>query len=99
MTPLPDDVPGQAKRTVLAGTGWVLIALAPPVGLATPMIPIGFVVLGAGLGLVVRNSPRGRRVIRRGAAWTARRYPKAYTRMPKGFRRMLGGAPRTSSRI
>lgn len=81
----------RTKRALLTGTGWTLIVVGPPLGVATPMIPIGFVIFGAGLGLVVRNSPRGRAVVRGGAAWTARRYPKAYARLPRKLRRVISG--------
>ena len=81
------------RNRALAGAGWTLVVLGPPIGVATPMIPIGFVIFGAGVGLVARNSPRGRRIVRGGSALFARRFPRAYRRMPPKLRQTLAGDP------
>jgi len=73
----------------LATLGWLLVIVGPPLGVATPMIPIGFIIFGTGVALVIRNSPRGRSVIRLGAAWFARRWPRLYRRFPRKLRAVL----------
>ena len=77
--------------SLLALVGWLLIVIGPPLGAATPMIPIGFVIFGVGVGLVVKHSPRGRRIIRRCSAWCEPRMPWVYSKMPRKLKAALSG--------
>gem|GEM_PF-4265000 len=90
--PLPaPKVPDVARRLVLTVVGWCLIIIGPPLGAATPMIPIGFVIFGVGVGLVVQNSESGRRFINRGSRWGYSKFPWLYNRMPTKIRMALIG--------
>ena len=75
------------RRRTLAACGAGLIVLGGPVGIATPMLPVGFLVSGFGAGLVVRNSRRGRRVVE----GVFDRYPSMSGRVPPKVRRMIFG--------
>ena len=90
----PGDIEIEARpgvRRAKAALGWTMVVTGPPIGLATPMIPIGFVIFGAGATLVIRNSDKGRRFIRTRSRWAARRWPNAYGKMPAKLRRELSG--------
>ena len=76
------------RRRSLAACGAGLVVLGGPVGVLTPMLPVGFVVSGFGAGLVVRNSRRGRRVVE--GAFS--RYPAVSGRVPAKVRRMIFGS-------
>ena len=78
-------------RRVKTALGWTMVVTGPPIGLATPMIPIGFVIFGAGATLVIRNSDRGRKYIRARSRWAERRWPNAYGQMPAKLRKELSG--------
>ena len=80
-----------AVRRVKTALGWTMVVTGPPIGLATPMIPIGFVIFGAGATLVIRNSENGRRFIQTRSRWAERKWPKAYGKMPSGLRKTLSG--------
>ena len=67
--------------------GGTLVVLGAPVGVATPFLPVGFLVSGAGAALIVRNSPAGRRFLED----AFERYPKVSSRVPVRMRRMIFG--------
>ena len=90
--PMPaPKVPDKARRATLTGVGWVMVVTGPPIGLATPMIPIGFVIFGAGATLVMKNSESGRRFIHSRSRLAARKWPRAYGKMPRKLRDSLTG--------
>ena len=82
---------GRAKRTLLATIGWVCAIIGPIIGLVTPIIPIGFIIFGVGVGLIIKNSPRGKALINHSSRWAEGKFPKIYGRMPRALRDTLRG--------
>lgn len=83
----PADPRHRARRAGLTALGGTLVVLGAPVGVATPFLPVGFLVSGAGAALIVRNSPAGRRLILR----AFERYPRVSSRVPMRMRRLIFG--------
>ena len=76
-------------RVVQLGLGIVLILLAPIAATVPQPIPIGIILLGAGLALILRNSGWARRKYVR---WQ-HRYPRAGRITDMGMRRRRKKAP------